>query len=109
MVSMRTLLQDLRFGLRVALSKPGFTVLAVLTLGIGIAANTTVFSWIDSVLVRPLPGVTNGGELASFETVAPNGDHITTSYPDFRDYRDHLTLLAGLALAQPRPFRMGDD
>ena len=106
---MTGLLQDFRYGFRVFLSKPGFTVLAVLTLGIGIAANTTVFSWIDSVLVRPLPGVSNGGELVSFETVAANGDHLTTSYPDFRDYRDHLTLLSGLALAQPRALRIGDD
>jgi predicted permease len=106
---MRTLLQDLRYGFRVSLSKPGFTLLAVLTLAIGIAANATVFSWIDSVLVRPLPGVSNGDELAALETVAPNGDYFPTSYPDYRDYRDHLTLLAGLAMAQPRPLRIGDD
>jgi putative ABC transport system permease protein len=106
---MRTLLRDLRYGFRVSLSKPGFTIVAVLTLAIGIAANTTVFSWIDSVLVRPLPGVPDGGELAAFETIAPNGDFFLTSYPDFRDYRDHLTLLDGLAMAQPRPLRIGDD
>ena len=106
---MRTLLRDLRYGFRVSLSKPGFTIVAVLTLAIGIAANTTVFSWIDSVLVRPLPGVSDGGELAAFESVAPNGDFFLTSCPDFRDYRDHLTLLDGLAMAQPRPLRIGDD
>ena len=106
---MRTLLQDLRYGFRVSRSKPAFTLLAVLTLGIGIAANTTVFSWIDSVLLRPLPGVANGSQLADFEEVAPSGEFFVTSYPDYRDYRDHLTLLAGLAIAQPRPLRVGDD
>jgi len=59
-VPMRTLVQDLRFGLRVSLESPGFTLVAVLTLAVGIAASTTVFSWIDNVLVRPIPGVTNG-------------------------------------------------
>ncbi len=106
---MRTLLQDLRYGFRVSLNKPGFTLLAVLTLAIGIAANTTVFSWIDSVLVRPLPGVANGSELAAFEEVSASGDSFLTSYPDYRDYRDHLTLLSGLAMAQAKPFRVGDD
>jgi predicted permease len=106
---MRSLLQDLRHGLRASLSKPGFTLMAVLTLAIGIAANTTVFSWIDSVLVRPLPGVANGRELAAFEEVSASGDSFLTSYPNYRDYRDHLTLLSGLAIAQPRPLRVGDD
>ena len=106
---MGKLLQDLRYGFRVSMSKPGFTLLAVLTLAIGIAANTTVFSWIDSILVRPLPGVSSGGRLAAFEELAPNGDFFATSYPDFRDFRDHLTLLDGLAIAQPRPLRLGDD
>jgi len=93
------LLQDLRYGLRMALRNPGFTAVAVLTLAIGIAVNTTVFSWTDIMLLRPIPGVPNGGELAAFETAAPDGVALPTSFQDFREHRDHLKLVSLAAFA----------
>ena len=107
--TVRTFIQDLRFGFRMALRSPGFTLIAVLTLAAGIAANSTVFSWIDGVILHPIPGVADPASLVAFESVAPNGDALATSYPDYRDYRDHLKLISGLAGSTPSPFNIGQD
>src|SRR5450631_1593970 len=97
---MRNLLQDVRFGLRVLSASPGFATVAVLTLGLGIASTTTVFSWIDSVLLHPYPGTSRSEELASLEMItagAPNGG-TAISWPDYRDYRDRLKGLSDVAV-----------
>ena len=105
---MRTLLKDLRYGLRTMRKRPGFTAVAVLTMAVGIAANTTVFSWINAVLLNPFPGAGEPDRIVALETLAPSGEHLTTSYPDYRDLRDRATLLDGIAVAQPRPLNMGE-
>lgn len=100
--------QDLRYGLRILRNNPGFTALAVITLALGMGASTTVFGWIDAVLVHPIPGIERPNEIVALENVTPDGQPITTSYPDFQDYRDHLNLLAGVAVARHTSVSIGE-
>jgi putative ABC transport system permease protein len=106
---MNTLLDDLRYALRRLRKNLSFTLVVVLTLGLGIGANTAVFSWIQAILLHPLPGVAQAGQLLTLETIAPSGQYIDTSYPDYRDYRDQAKLLTGLIVFQDRPLSLGDD
>jgi predicted permease len=103
------MLADLHYGLRLLKRSPGTTVIATLTLAIGIGATTTTFSWIDSILLNPYGGVGEPHRVVALETLAPSGEHLTTSYLDFRDLRDNTRLLDGIALYQPRPVNLGDE
>ena len=105
---MRNLLGDLRFAIRVLRNSPGFAVVAVATLGLGIAANTTVFGWIDAVLLHPITGVQDAGQLAVIEGLAPDGRRLgSRPHPDFRDYQRQLTLASGVAAFHTAFFTVG--
>ncbi len=105
---MPSFLQDLRLGVRMALRNRAMTLVAAFTLALGIAANTTVFSWLDRMILRPIPGAARQSELVSFESVAADGGPLVTSYPDFRDYRDHLHLISGLTAIAATVLNIGD-
>src|SRR5689334_12246782 len=94
---MRGLLQDLRYGARTLIKNPGFTTVAVLTLALGIGANTAIFSLIDKLLWRSLP-VKEPGQLVllSSESINPRFLNTVFSYPDYKDYRDMNQVFAGL-------------
>jgi putative ABC transport system permease protein len=83
---MRTLLQDVRFGLRTLLKRPGFTIIAVLTLALGIGANTAIFSVVNAVLLKPLPFKDADRLVLVYETT-PNIPRDFVSIPDLQDYR----------------------
>ena len=102
-------MNDLRFAFRQLLKNPGFTAVAVLTLALGIGANTTVFSWTRAVLLHPLHGVAESERLVTIETLTAAGGYIDSSYPDFRDYRDQAQLLAGVIAFHDRPLSLGED
>ena len=104
-----SLINDIRHSLRMVVRNRGFTLVAVATLAIGIATSTTVFSWVDAVLLRPLPGVTAPERLVAVETVTPNGAFVPNSYPDYRDFRDHLNLVDGIAVTRPVAFSVGKE
>jgi predicted permease len=99
---MGSLLQDLRFAIRTLRKNPAFTAVAVLTLALGIGGNATVFSWIRGVLLNPLPGVEHSEQVVAVETVMPSGEYHTSSFPDYRDFRDQnhvFSALIGFELA----------
>ncbi|MCI0490306.1 MAG: ABC transporter permease, partial [Blastocatellia bacterium] len=92
---MNNLLQDLRYGARMLLKKPGFTFIAVLTLALGIGANTAIFSLINAALFKPLP-VAEPEELVFVFNGSRNSPYSTSSYPDYLDYRDRNQVFSGL-------------
>jgi predicted permease len=94
---MHILLQDFRYGLRTLAKSPAFAATAVLTLALGIGANTTIFSWISSNLLNPIPGVTHTGKLIAVMR-GERSEHPTPpfSYPDYVELRDRNRSLSGL-------------
>jgi predicted permease len=93
----RTVFLDLRFGVRLLRRNPGFAAVAIVTLGLGIGANTTIFTWINGVVLNPIPGAAEPDDLVDV-TQTYQGSRGEVSYPDYVDYRDHATLLSGLAV-----------
>jgi len=102
---MDRLIQDLIVSFRRLRSSPGFTVAAILTLALGIGANTTIFSLVNAVVFRPF-GVEHQNELAFFNMHLAKAEFPSTSYPDYKDYRDRNTVLSALALYRIIPLNM---
>jgi len=102
-------LQDLHFGGRMLRKNSGFTAIAVLTLALGIGANTTMFSWIRAVLLNPLPATGDSGRVVALEELAPSGDWLPISYPDFRDLRENSKLLGAMTVSYPMALALGED
>ena len=97
---MESLLQDLRYGVRMLLKKPGFTTVAVLTLALGIGANTAIFSFMNSLFLRPLP-FTEPDQLVRLYGESSEGRHFDSfSYANYADLRDRSQSFAGLAAHQ---------
>ena len=96
---MGVLFQDLRYGLRMLAKNPGFTAVAVVTLALGIGANTAVFTIVDAAALRTLP-VTNPDRLVRLSMLTPQGATSDSdfSYPDYEDIREQVKAFSGAAL-----------
>src|SRR6185369_9020541 len=96
---MESLIKDIRFGIRSLLKRPGFTFIAIITLGLGIGANSAIFSVVNGVLWRPLP-YRNPQQLVSvWENHQARGgpEREWFSPPDFADWRDQNSSFSQLA------------
>ena len=106
---MNTLWQDLRYGARMLLKQPGFTLIVILTLSLGIGANGVIFSLVNALLLRPLP-VDSPSELAVLYTSDfSSGNFGASSYPDYVAFRDRNRSFSGLVVYQPQPLSLNID
>ena len=103
---MTALIQDLKYCLRVLVKNPGFTVVAVLTLALGIGANTAIFTIVNAVLLNPLP-VTDPAHLVQLDTVDKktmvalgNATRLGVSFPNYQDYQRQADVFSDLAAFQ---------
>ena len=105
---MEGLLQDLRYGIRMLLKHPGFTAIAVLTLGLGIGANTAIFSVVNAVVLRPLP-LEDPDRIIRMWGKFSQGDHAATSPPDFLDYRARNSTFEEFAAMRSSSYNLTGD
>lgn len=86
------MLQDFLFGIRMLRRSPGFSILAILCLTLGIGATTSVFSWIEGILLRPFPLVAAQDRLVAVGGLN-HGNRTSVSWPDFQDLKKYCTLI----------------
>jgi predicted permease len=106
---MRGIVEDFQYAARVLGRTPALTAVAVLTLALGICVVTTVFGWIDGMVLHPFHGAANDGQLAILETDRSSGipdDNV--SYADGRDFAAGLRSISGLVLHQSAPAAIGE-
>ena len=102
---METIMLDLRYGLRMLHKSPGFTAVAVLTLALGIGANTAIFSVLYSILLRPLP-YQDAARLVVLNETTPKVGMVSVSYPNFLDWRAQSRAFSGMAVVNSVGFTL---
>src|SRR5215470_5376218 len=93
-------LADVRYALRWLRRSPGFALVAIASLAIGIGFNTALFTIVDAVLFRPLP-VERPDRLVEIYTMSPDGDYATSSYPDYLDLVAQNQVFTGMVGYNP--------
>jgi putative ABC transport system permease protein len=88
--------QDVRYSLRMIVKAPGFAAIAILTLALGIGANTTIFSWINSALLNPVPGLARPSEVVSLTLSKPGDNPFPFTYPDLEAMRNGQQSFTGI-------------
>src|SRR5262245_35956211 len=99
--------QDLRYGARMLRKRPGGALIVVITLGLGIGANTMFFSLLNSFLLAHLPGIAEQDRVVQIGRTNNGEGFGSSSYADYRDYRDQTSTLAGIAAESEQQFHLG--
>jgi predicted permease len=90
--------QDVRYSARMIAKAPGYAAIAILTLALGIGANTTIFSWINASLLNPVPGISNQSEVVALVLGKPGENPLGFTYPDIEAMRDGQQSFTGIAV-----------
>jgi predicted permease len=99
---------DLKHAWRSIRRMPVLATVVVVSLGIGIGVNTAVFSWVQAVVLRPLPGVADAGRFHLIEPRADTGSYPGASWQEYRDLRERLPIFPELFAHRMAPFTLGD-
>jgi predicted permease len=102
---METLLQDIRYAVRQLRKSPSFTVVAIVTLALGIGANTVIFSTVNGVLLSPLP-FPHSDQIVTLHENKPNFEGGSLSYPNFRDWQKDNHTFSSMAIARSYAFSL---
>jgi predicted permease len=98
--------QDVRYSLRMIAKAPGFALIAILTLALGIGANTTIFSWINSTLLNPIPGLASPSEVVSLSLGRGSDNPFPFTYPDYEAMRDGQQSFVGITAGNVTPMSL---
>ena len=98
--------QDVRYSLRMIAKAPGYAAIAILTLALGIGANTTIFSWINSTLLNPIPGLASPNEVVALSLGRGTDNPFPFTYPDFESMRDGQQSFIGITAANIAPMSL---
>jgi predicted permease len=102
------MIKDIRYAIRSLAKRPGFAVIAVVTLALGIGANTAIFSLVNTVLLRPLP-VPQPEQIVSVSLRGTGNTMLAFSYPNYKDFRDRNQVLSGLLVYRFVPVSLSRD
>src|ERR1043166_4488935 len=109
MNEMETLIKDIQYGFRNLVKRPSYTAIALITLALGIGANTAIFSLISTILLRPLP-VPHPEQLVEvYGTMHRGADYTIQSYLNYKDYRDRNNVFSGLMAYRFAPMSLSLD